>query len=296
MSESEVTTKAAAKKSSKTVIAVIVSVVIALVLAFAWCWKIRDTPSSIRAERKQVSKTFRAAKSEDVVPYLEKLITEKSFHTCFIKDKFFIGFRTIVPISFVAQLTEEAIIRFAGNGSTKPVDEKHMKDVVAFSDKLLPMCVKQETKNSLRERRLDAFFLIKDYDRAITLLDQGLPGRDAAWCKGTAAKLRAHKAADAKNWKEAIKQLLVFGEFMLSDAQKDFEDCDPTTGIVYSREWVVARNLMRCSEYAKNAGDAASSAKHREDAKKYFKTALEKAQGDETSLKVLQQEMKTHSL
>ncbi len=289
MSESNV------KKSNKTIFAVILTIVV-LASAFGWCWKIRDTPSSIRNERRQVSKTFRAMQPAEVVPYLEKLISEKSFHTCFLKDKFFIGFRTVVPVSFVAQLTEEAIIRFAGNGSTVPVDEKNMKDVIAFSDKLLPLCVKVETKNSLRERRLDAFFLIKDYDSAITVLEQGLPGRDAAWCKGTAAKLRAHKAADAKDWKEAIKQLLAFGEFMLSDAQKDFEDCDPTTGIVYSREWVVARNLMRCAEYAKNAGDTASVAKYKEDAKKYFKTALEKAQGDENSLKALQQEMKTHNL
>ncbi len=281
--------------SRKTTVAIITPVIVLLLLAFAWCWKIQDTPASMRAERKQVAKDFRAAKSDEVVPYLEKLLTEKSFHTRF-KNGFFIGFRTIVPTDFVAQLTEEAIIRFAGNNQDIPVDETHMKQVLAFSDKLLPMCVQTATKNALRDRRLDAYFLIKDYDSAIALLDKGLPGHDTAWCKGTAAKLRAHKAADAKNWNEAIQQLLVFGEFMLSDAQKDFEDCDPTTGIIYSREWIVARNLMRCSDYAKNAGDAAASAKYAGDAKKYFKTALEKAKSDEKSLKELQLEMKSCNL
>ena len=67
---------------------------------------------------------------------------------------------------------------------------------------------------------------------------------------------------DAKDHKEAIKQLQGFIDFMLSDEQKDFEDCDPTSGIFYSREWVVARNYMRCFNMATEMKDAAGDEPH----------------------------------
>ena len=119
-----------------------------------------------------------------------------------------------------------------------------------------------------------------------------MPSRSPAWCKGTAAKLRAHKAMEAGDKKEAVKQLLVFGEFMLSDEQKDFEDCDPTTGIVYSRDWVVARNYLRCSKMSREVGDTANADKYLVEAKKFFATAHEKAKDDQKSLDSLRAEMK----
>ncbi len=78
----------------------------------------------------------------------------------------------------------------------------------------------------------------------------------------------------------------------MSDEQKDFEECDPTTGILYSREWVVARNFMRCADLTRELGDAAASAKYVEEAKKLFKTALEKAKEDDKSLEELKKEVK----
>ena len=119
-----------------------------------------------------------------------------------------------------------------------------------------------------------------------------MPKRSPGWCKGTAAKLRAHKAMEAGDKKEALKQLLAFGAFMLSDEQKDFEDCDPTTGIVYSRDWVVARNYMRCAKMSRDLGDARQADAYLADAKRYFATAHEKAKDDQKSLDTLRAEMK----
>ena len=87
-----------------------------------------------------------------------------------------------------------------------------------------------------------------------------------------------------------------FIDFMLSDEQKDFEDCDPTTGIFYSREWVVARNYMRCFNMATEMKDAAKAAEFKELAKKNFATALQKAKDDQKSLPVLKEEAKSVGL
>jgi hypothetical protein len=89
---------------------------------------------------------------------------------------------------------------------------------------------------------------------------------------------------------------MVFIEFMQSDEQKEFEDCDPTTGIIYSREWVIAKNFMRCAEIARDLKDAANEAKYRAEAKKLYATALEKAKDDPKALAELKKEMQAAGL
>ncbi len=290
------------KNSIKTVVAIAVVGAVAAGTV-SWCWKNRDTVETRRAVRKEVAKELRATPSEGVLAYLEQLAGDKRFHAWFEHDeegkespyRFWslrMGMLTRVPYDYIAQLTEDQFIRFAGNGGDKAPDGPRLKELLAFSQKLIPHC-SPTAAASLHERRLDGMFLAGDYDGAIAALESGtITKRSPLWCKGTAAKLRAHKAMDANDYKEAVKQLLVFGEFMLSDEQKDFEDCDPTTGILYSREWVVARNYMRCSNMSDKLGDAAKAAEYKALAKKYFATALEKAKDDKKSLDALKEEVK----
>jgi hypothetical protein len=259
-----------------------------------------------REARKAVARELREMPSEKVVSYLEDLFSKKTIHAWFVPGpdgqecpcRFWtlrMASQTRVPYDYIGQLTENQIIRFAGNDKEKP-NAQRIKELLAFSEKLLPLCTKDGAA-SLTERRLDAFFLVGDYDSAITLLESGkITTRTPLWCKGTAAKLRAHKAMDAKEYKEAIKQLQVFGEFMLSDEQKDFEDCDPTTGIFYSREWVVARNYMRCATMSEKLHDAAKAAEYKAAAMKHFTAALEKAKDDPKSLAELKKEVKSAGL
>ena len=294
----------------KKILLVVVPVIVLVLIGAGtvnWCWKNRDTTESRREVRKAVSKELKETPPEGVLAKLKQLTSEKSLHVWFEKDaegkecpcRFWTlraAFQTRVPYDYIGQLVENQIIRFAGNGNDKPLDVPHLKELIAFSNTLLPLCSK-DGAISLIERRLDAFFLVGDYDSAITLLESGkLNSRTPAWCKGTAAKLRAHKAIDAKDHQEAIKQLLVFIDFMLSDEQKDFEDCDPTTGIFYSREWVVARNYMRCFNMATELKDAAKAAEYKELAKKNFAIALKKAKDDQKSLPVLKEEAKSVGL
>lgn len=271
----------------------------------SWAWSRRDTPESRRSARKEASAALRACAPEAVLPFLERLAERTSFHTWFVPApdgsaspwRFWTlrcGMRTAVPFDYVGQLVEDQFIRFAGDGGAKPADVARLKALLAFSARLLARGVLSEpAADALRERRLDGFFLSGDFDGAIACLEgEGVPKRSPGWCKGTAAKLRAHKAMAAGDKKEAVRQLLVFGDFMLSDEQKDFEDCDPTTGIVYSREWVVARNYARCAKMTRELGDAAQADAYLADAKRYFATAHGKAKDDRKSLDALRAEMK----
>lgn len=258
--------------------------------------------------RKAVSRELRETPPEKVLAYLEDLASARFLRAWFVKDagqeaetpwRFWtlrLARETRVPLDYVAQLTEDQFIRFAGNGADRPTDAARLREMLAFSEKLMPHC-STNAASMLRERRIDGFFLSGDYDGAIALIESGaVTTRTPAWCKATAAKLRAHKAMDAKDWAEAVKQLRVFGEFMLSDEQKDFEDCDPTTGILYSRDWVVARNYMRCATMSEKLHDAAKAAEYKAAAKKHFTAALEKAKDDPKSLAELKKEVKSAGL
>ena len=198
---------------------------------------------------------------------------------------------------FIAQLAENAIIRFAGNGSEGSEDVGGLKAMLEFSDRLVSSgALSAESANALKVRRLDAFFLSKNYDGAIAAISAGIPDKSAEWAAGTIAKLRAHKALNAGDKKEAVRQFLEFGKFLDSPEMEKFEDCDPTTGVIYSVEWVKARNLSRCAKYSLETGDSAAAAGYKAKAAELFKKAVEKAKDDPKSFDVLKAEMKAEGL
>ena len=280
-------------------------IVLAILLAvggggFCWLWSMRQTDSQVRETQKSVRREFRAAPLDEAAPRLRKL-NDEHFFTVRATASFpyiSVGFRPRVPYDFIGLLTEEAFIRLAGDVKSAKADtDRRIKELIEFSGSLLDGGkLTDNARDTLRERRLDGFFLIGDYEGAVTELKKGLPGRTPEWCESTIAKLRAHKAMEAGQRKEAIKHLTVFINYMLSDAMKDFEDSDPANGVVYSREWVAAKNYMRCATLAGDDGDMKAKADFTEKARPLYKVALEKAKGDDVSLKELQGEMKSFGL
>ena len=244
--------------------------------------------------RKATVKTFRAicpAQANDVLPYLQNLADTLTLRLLFDGKLVSMpkGHTTALPIDLVGQLAEDAFIRLAGPSAPSAENMKHLNALLDFTAKLLPR-LSEGAQQSLLDRRLDGFFLTGNYDGAIALLDKGLPSHTPGWCKGTAAKLRYHQFLANGKKDEALKQLLVFIDFMLSDEQKDFEDCDPTTGIIYSREWVVGKNYLRCRDLARDLKDATLEAEYFKKAKDLYATALKKAKDDPKALAELKKE------
>jgi hypothetical protein len=287
------------KKPVKIAVSIIVAAA-AAAGAVRYLWSIRLTDEMVRETQKTVRREFRKASLDESAARLDKLASEKFFTVRFANAFPYLkmGMEPKVSYDFIGLLAEEAFIRLAGDVKSPKADtDRRIKELIAFSAKMIDGgTLSKSAANSLRERRLDGFFLVGDYDGAIAMLDQGLEGRAPEWCKSTAAKLRAHKAMEAGERKEAVKQLQVFIDYMLSDAMKDFEDSDPANGVVYSREWVAAKNYMRCATLSGEDGDAKAKADFTEKAKPLYKTALEKAKDDDVSLKELQKEMKSYGL
>ena len=287
------------KKPVKIAVSLVVAAA-AAAGAVRYLWSVRLTDEMVRETQKNVRREFRKAPLDEAAANLGKLASERFFTVRFGNGFPYLkmGMEPKVPFDFIGLLAEEAFIRLAGDVKSPKADtDRRIRDLIALSAKMLEGgTLSKSAANSLRERRLDGFFLVGDYDGAIAMLDQGLEGRAPEWCKSTAAKLRAHKAMEAGERKEAVKQLQVFIDYMLSDAMKDFEDSDPANGVVYSREWVAAKNYMRCATLSGEDGDAKAKADFTEKAKPLYKTALEKTKDDDVSLKELQKEMKAYGL
>ena len=140
-------------------------------------------------------------------------------------------------------------------------------------DRLAPM-LDDDSRNALNSQRLDAAFVLEDYDLALKILSAGVADRDEAWHTLATTKVRAHQALQQKNYDEAIKQFRAF----MSAIEKQEEDTtpDPTTAAVHSKETILGRNTKRIAEIYALAQRPDEAAKAYAEARKHFEKALQK--------------------
>ncbi|MDD2600818.1 MAG: hypothetical protein PHO37_16620 [Kiritimatiellae bacterium] len=167
-------------------------------------------------------------------------------------------------------------------------DSAVIKELCRMGAELVAACSDENIQNSLKVKILDGAFIIEDYDLAVSLLEAGIPGKDQAWHEMSLPKVKAHRAQARKQPREAVKH---YREFMdcWKTSEKE-EELDPTSGIAYSKEWILARNASRIAEILSSIPDEAEAALARDEAKAYFKVAIEKAQEDAAALKLVTEE------
>ncbi len=167
-------------------------------------------------------------------------------------------------------------------------DKDLVKALCQIGPELITRCSDENIANSLKVKILDGAFIIEDYDLAVSMLEQGIPGKDKAWHDMSLPKVKAHRAQAQQKPRDAVKY---YREFMdcwtNSDKEEEF---DPTSGIAYSKAWILARNASRIAEILQSIPDEAEAAKARDEARNYFKKAIEKAATDEAALKLVTEE------
>ena len=257
-------------------------------------WAIRITPSEIAAIKKDSARAIRRAAPDTVVPQLERMAGDWT-----VRSRFFARFpwvkvtrETRVPVDHIAYLAEDAFLRFSGRGYPSQEDRARIKALLAFAASFSPRC-SPGMRIPLAERMLDAHFIIDDFDGAIAMLEAGFPGRSVNWARAAAAKIRAHRAEMRHDDAAALESFVAFGEAIGAEPDPGVPECDPATGISYSRSWVLAKNHRRIAEYAAKLGKAELAEKSRQEAARLYAKALEDLADDETSLAALKEEMKT---
>ena len=173
-------------------------------------------------------------------------------------------------------------------------DLEVIRSLCAIGDRIIAVCKDQDTVNSVKVKVLDGAFITDNFDLAVHMLEQGIPGKDKQWHDMSLPKVKAHRALANKQPREAVKYFRDFmNAWLASDQQEEF---DPTSGIAYSREWILGRNANRIAGILDSIPDKAEADKARAEAKAYFKTALVKAANDTEALKLLKQETKDMGL
>ncbi len=169
-----------------------------------------------------------------------------------------------------------------------------IRSLCAVGERILAVCSDESTINSVKVKVLDGAFIVDDFDRAIQMLEAGIPGKDKSWHDMSIPKVKAHRAMAQNKPREAVQYFREFMNAWLASDQD--EEYDPTSGIAYSRDWILGRNANRIADILETIPDMKMAQEAREEAKNYFRTAFKKAAGDPEALKLLEEETKSLGL
>lgn len=173
-------------------------------------------------------------------------------------------------------------------------DAAVVRKLCSIGEKILPECKDKTINEVVKVRLLDGAFIVENYDLAVEMLEKGIPGKDQQWHEMSIPKVKAHRALAKNQPREAIAYFRQFMDACLKSSQT--EEFDPTTGVAYSREWILARNENRIAGIYDSIKDTDAAKKSHEEAKRLFKLALEKAAKDPDALKLLKEETKDMGL
>ena len=169
-----------------------------------------------------------------------------------------------------------------------------VRSLCTLGERILAVCTDETTVNNLKVKILDGAFIVENYDLAVQMLEQGIPGKDKLWHDMSLPKVKAHRALAQKNPRDAVKYFREFMTCWLTSKQE--EEYDPTSGIAYSREWILGRNANRIANILDSIPDKAEADKAREEAKAYFRIAVKKASVDAEAAKLIKEETKDMGL
>ena len=190
---------------------------------------------------------------------------------------------TLLRVKVPADTIAELYTRFYYAFSEQPAP---LKELIAFGEKLAPLIKDEDARNDIKIKVLDGCFLVQDYDRALAMLASRIPGpgRTEQWHATAIVKIKAHRALQHNEPREAVKY---FREFMnqLRDS-KESEISDPVTGLFFPKEMVLGRNAKRIGDILAGIPDPAEAAKAYAEARDLYQQSL-KNTTDAEALKVI---------
>ncbi len=165
-----------------------------------------------------------------------------------------------------------------------------IRGLCAVGERILAVCTDENTVNNVKVKVLDGAFIVDNFDLAVHMLEQGIPGKDKAWHDMSLPKVKAHRAMAQKKPREAVQYFREFMNAWITSKQE--EEFDPTSGIAYSREWILGRNANRIAGILDTIPDKAAADAARAEAKAYFKIAVQKASKDAEATRLITEETK----
>lgn len=157
-------------------------------------------------------------------------------------------------------------------------DVEVIKACIPLVDQLLPLLADEASQNGLRSYQLDACFLVDDFDRALEILEKGLPERDADWHEMAIVKVKAHKAQQEGRFEDAVG---LYRQFMGTIKEEDI--ADPGSDLTYSQATLMGKNEQRIGDIYGDAGKPDEAAQAYVAARKWYDQALESNKAGEAT-------------
>ena len=153
-------------------------------------------------------------------------------------------------------------------------DADIVAECIPLCEGLLPKLDDEVSAGIMKQYLLDAYYLTKNYDKVLEMLQSGMPDRDEAWTKMTMAKVKADKALEQKDYDAAVANFREFIECVKASEEDNLSD--PTSGVIYTKDMITAKNLKRIGDIQKEAGKPEADVKASyNEARKLYKGALE---------------------
>ena len=207
--------------------------------------------------------------------------------------------RKLLPARLEALLKEKIAPECVGN-----LFDRHFYNMIDSTDiikqlctvgaQILASCKDESTIQSVNLKMLDGAFITENYDLAVEMLEKGIPGKDAEWHITTIPKVKAHRALAKNKPLEAIENFRLFMKEWKN--AKQTEEYDPSTGLAYSREWILGRNAVRIAKIYASIPDAENQKKALSEANDYFTLAMTKVDKNSEEIKALTKEIKDAGL
>lgn len=149
----------------------------------------------------------------------------------------------------------------------KPAD---LLAMLQFGERLSAVVTSEQDKEIIRTRALDGYFLLGDYERALTLLEKPLPDMEGDDHANAINKIKAHLALQKGNKKEAIER---FRAFMGTVKSSNESQRDPLTGLVNTKEMCLGLNARRIGDILSSMNDAQGAQAAYQEANGYYAIA-----------------------
>jgi hypothetical protein len=86
-----------------------------------------------------------------------------------------------------------------------------IRRLCTIGERILSVCKDKDTVSNVTVKVLDGAFIVDNFDLAIHMLEEGIPGKDKAWHDMSLPKVKAHRAMAQHKPREAVKY---FRQFM----------------------------------------------------------------------------------
>jgi tetratricopeptide (TPR) repeat protein len=165
--------------------------------------------------------------------------------------------------------------------------KEEQKELLDLAWPLLDELPDKNGRHDLGLLLLDGCALAEDYQRALALLDKGIPGQDAASAGITRHKILAHIAMNAGDHVGAITNLEAFMELLEPDQWLP----DPLSGPDIPTDYIKALNLARIAGLWAGAGDSEKSALKYREARERYGAVVRNPRTDERLKKKIEEEL-----